>query len=145
MIEARKVLTQKAEKEGFGQKKVNYKLRDWLFSRQRYWGEPIPLIHITNEDYTGLPRTQGGGAYIETRGEREFLMIDGVEFSEVYTGINGKIIIDSNLPVTLPNVERYEPAGDGQSPLATVPSFVNVELAPNLNGKRETNTMPQWG
>jgi leucyl-tRNA synthetase len=63
----------------------------------------------------------------------------------VYDGINGKIIIDSRLPLTLPEVERYEPAGDGQSPLATVPSFVNVKLAENLSGKRETNTMPQWG
>lgn len=54
-LEARKVLTQKAEIEGFGHKKVNYKLRDWLFSRQRYWGEPIPLIHISNEDFDTLP------------------------------------------------------------------------------------------
>lgn len=52
----RVTLTQKAETEGFGHKKVNYKLRDWLFSRQRYWGEPIPLIHIANEDYDVLPR-----------------------------------------------------------------------------------------
>jgi leucyl-tRNA synthetase len=71
-------------------------------------------------------------------------MIDGAEFSQIYDGINGKIIIDSRLPLTLPEVERYEPAGDGQSPLATVPPFVNVKLADNLNGKRETNTMPQW-
>jgi leucyl-tRNA synthetase len=78
-------------------------------------------------------------------GPTESLVIDGKIFSDIYTGINGKLIIDSRLPVTLPNVERYEPAGDGQSPLATVPSFVNVELASNLNGKRETNTMPQWG
>ncbi len=63
----------------------------------------------------------------------------------MYDGINGKIIIDSRLPLTLPEVERYEPAGDGQSPLATVPTFVNVKLAENLSGKRETNTMPQWG
>lgn len=54
-------------------------------------------------------------------------------------------MIDSSLPLELPQVEKYEPAGDGQSPLATVPSFVNVKLAENLTGKRETNTMPQWG
>jgi len=51
----------------------------------------------------------------------------------VYDGINGKIIIDSRLPLTLPEVEKYEPAGDGLSPLATVPDWVNVRLADNLN------------
>lgn len=54
-FEARKVLSEKAENEGFGHKKVNYKLRDWLFSRQRYWGEPIPLIHLAIEDVKKLP------------------------------------------------------------------------------------------
>jgi len=44
-----------AEKEGFGKKVVNYKLRDWIFSRQRYWGEPIPLIHIAKKDKDALP------------------------------------------------------------------------------------------
>ena len=60
-------------------------------------------------------------------------MIDGKLFSDIYDGINGKIIIESILPLTLPEVEKYEPAGDGQSPLATVPSFVNVRLADNLS------------
>ena len=54
-------------------------------------------------------------------------------------------MIDSTLPLVLPEVEKYEPAGDGQSPLATVPDWVHVTLASNLPGKRETNTMPQWG
>jgi leucyl-tRNA synthetase len=41
-------------------------------------------------------------------------------------------------------VEKYEPSGDGQSPLTTIPDWVNVRLGNNLVGKRETNTMPQW-
>jgi leucyl-tRNA synthetase len=45
-----------AESEGFGIKKINYKLRDWLFSRQRYWGEPIPLIHISHQEFDAIPR-----------------------------------------------------------------------------------------
>jgi len=73
------------------------------------------------------------------------LIIGGQVFSKIYDGITGKLIIDSRLPLTLPEVEKYEPAGDGQSPLATVTDWVNVKLADNLNGKRETNTMPQWG
>lgn len=66
-------------------------------------------------------------------------------FSKIYDGIYTKIVCDYRLPLKLPEVQRYEPAGDGQSPLATVESFVNVKLANNLVGKRETNTMPQWG
>ncbi len=56
--EARVRLAEKAEAEGFGKKKVNYKLRDWLFSRQRYWGEPIPLIHLAIEDIEKLPKIE---------------------------------------------------------------------------------------
>ena len=84
-----------------GEGTVQYKLRDWLFSRQRYWGEPIPIIH----------------------------------------GDNGEIIpLDySDLPLTLPEVDRYEPTGTGESPLAGIDEWVSAE-----RGKRETNTMPQW-
>ncbi len=163
--EARRVFSEKAETEGFGSKKVNYKLRDWLFSRQRYWGEPIPLIHITHEDFDILPRitdmseaTDPSITYIYDKKGTEKrcknctceewctkLITWGKTFSRVYDGITGKLIIDSRLPLTLPEVEKYEPAGDGQSPLATVPDWVNVKLADNLSWKRETNTMPQWG
>lgn len=72
------------------------------------------------------------------------LVIDGKEFSKIYDGIYSKIVCDYRLPLELPAVEKYEPSGDGDSPLALVPSFVNVELASNLAGRRETNTMPQW-
>ena len=51
---------------------------------------------------------------------------------------------DYNLPLELPEVEKYQPPGDGLSPLAAIDDFVNVKLADNLEAKRETNTMPQW-
>ena len=89
------------EKNKKGEGTVQYKLRDWLFSRQRYWGEPMPIIH----------------------------------------GDNDKIIPlnESDLPLTLPEVDKYEPTGTGESPLAGINDWVNTD-----NGKRETNTMPQW-
>jgi leucyl-tRNA synthetase len=73
------------------------------------------------------------------------LIINWKSFSRVYDGLYTKIIVDYRLPLELPNVDKYEPSPDGQSPLARVPDFVNVKLAENLSGKRETNTMPQWG
>lgn len=95
------------EKEKLGSKKINYKLRDWIFSRQRYWGEPIPIIHC-----------QKCGA----------------------VPVNEK-----DLPVTLPDVEKYEPTGTGESPLAAIDSWLNT-TCPKCGqaAKRETNTMPQW-
>jgi leucyl-tRNA synthetase len=91
----------------FGQPKVQYKLRDWVFSRQRYWGEPIPLIHCANCGIVAVP--------------------------------------DDQLPVLLPEIEKYEPTGTGESPLAAIESWVNT-TCPKCRGpaKRETNTMPQW-
>ena len=94
------------EDNGVGRRQTNYKLRDWLFSRQRYWGEPIPLIHV-----------------------------DGTV----------KSLPDSELPVGLPDVESYQPAGTGESPLAAIPEW--VETTDPETGEpalRETNTMPQW-
>ena len=84
-----------------GTDKVQYKLRDWLFSRQRYWGEPIPVIH--KDDGT---------------------IVD---------------INESDLPLTLPQVDKFEPAETGESPLANIKEWVETK-----EGRRETNTMPQW-
>ena len=84
-----------------GEATIQYKLRDWLFSRQRYWGEPIPVVHKSD------------GSIIAVN--------------------------ESDLPLTLPQVEKYEPAGTGESPLANIDDWVNIP-----EGKRETNTMPQW-
>jgi leucyl-tRNA synthetase len=46
------------EKEGLGTRKVNYKLRDWVFSRQRYWGEPIPMVYCEEHGWVPVPEDQ---------------------------------------------------------------------------------------
>jgi len=90
-----------------GTRRVQYKLRDWVFSRQRYWGEPIPLIHCKRCGVVPVPEDQ--------------------------------------LPVRLPPVDRYQPTGTGESPLAGIAEWVNT-ICPSCFGDavRETNTMPQW-
>ena len=56
--EAKKRITQYLEEKGIGHAKVNYKLRDWVFSRQRYWGEPIPLVNCEKCGWVALPEEQ---------------------------------------------------------------------------------------
>ncbi|HHW67612.1 leucine--tRNA ligase [Defluviitalea raffinosedens] len=105
--EAKEVIANYLQEHGIGKKTVNYKLRDWVFSRQRYWGEPIPIVHCEKCGAVAVPEDQ--------------------------------------LPVTLPEVESYEPTGTGESPLAAIEEWVNT-TCPKCGGpaKRETNTMPQW-
>ncbi|CAN1326651.1 Leucine--tRNA ligase, chloroplastic/mitochondrial [Linum perenne] len=97
-----------AEKYGSGKRKVNYKLRDWLFARQRYWGEPIPVVFLKDTgESIPLPET--------------------------------------DLPLTLPELDDFTPTGTGEPPLSKAVSWVNT--TDPLSGKaarRETSTMPQW-
>lgn len=105
--EAKKKITKWLEDNRLGTQKVNYKLRDWVFSRQRYWGEPIPLI------------------FCEKCG---------------WVPVN-----ESDLPVLLPEVESYEPTDTGESPLSSIDEWVNTKCPIcGGDGKRETDTMPQW-
>lgn len=97
---------------------VKSKLRDWVFARQRYWGEPTPIVY--DEAGTMYP------------------------------------VHESNLPIVLPQVEKFEPTENGESPLYQVPEWVNVRGYVDEAGyfhedstkdalfKRETDTMPQW-
>jgi leucyl-tRNA synthetase len=56
--DAKRLIIEKVEREGIGRKSINYKLRDWLFSRQRYWGEPIPLVHCDKCGIVALPESE---------------------------------------------------------------------------------------
>lgn len=95
------------EEKGFGERATTYKLRDWVFSRQRYWGEPIPIIHCAKCGQVPVPEDQ--------------------------------------LPVMLPDVDAYEPNDEGESPLANIREWVEVDC-PSCGGnaERETDTMPNW-
>ncbi|MFY8007513.1 MAG: class I tRNA ligase family protein, partial [Sediminibacterium sp.] len=97
MREAMAVMTQRIEELGIGRRKVNYKMRDASFSRQRYWGEPFPI-----QWDNGIARP----------------------------------LSEKELPLLLPEVEKYEPGPEGEGPLANIPEWVGKGL--------ETNTMPGY-
>lgn len=105
--EGKKKISNWLEERGLGRRTVNYKLRDWVFSRQRYWGEPIPMIYCDECGWVPVP--------------------------------------EDELPVTLPEVENYEPTETGESPLANIKDWVET-TCPKCGrlARRETDTMPQW-
>lgn len=102
--EVREKLVADLAEKGVAKERINYKIRDWLISRQRYWGAPIPMIHCEKDGVVPVPEDQ--------------------------------------LPVVLPEMESYEPSGDGRSPLARATDWVNTEC-PKCGGpaQRETDTM----
>jgi len=102
------------EAKGIGVRKVNYKMRDAGFSRQRYWGEPFPIVYrnnvpyAINEDMAALPEAL------------------------------------RQLPLELPHVENYKPGPEGEGPLANIDSFIHVQNTAGEILTRETNTMPGY-
>ena len=128
--------------KNIGEKAINYKLQDWVFSRQRYWGEPIPLVYC--ESCKNLIENSKLEILNSKQSQNSKFKIQNLEYSygEI---INPGWISDESLPVTLPDVEKYEPTGTGESPLAGIDDWVNT-TCPKCGGqaKRETNTMPQW-
>jgi leucyl-tRNA synthetase len=112
-----------------GKRETQFKLRDWIFSRQRYWGEPIPLVFC--EACAGQVKSQK--SKIKDLSKGELLNPGWVSVPE------------KELPLELPKVKNYKPTGTLTSPLAAVSSWINTKC-PRCGGpaKRETNTMPQW-
>jgi len=132
--EAIKKITEKLEKLGLGRKAVTYKLRDWIFSRQRYWGEPIPMVYCQSCADKKI-------SYFDIFGEPNQL-----GQLEIRNSLYGWFPLDEkDLPLELPYVSSYEPTETGESPLSKIESFVNT-TCPNCGGsaKRETDTMPNW-
>ena len=112
-----KKITDWLEQKGSGRKVIQYKLRDWVFSRQHYWGEPIPIIHC--EKCARLRQGYGGQGIWP--------------------------VPEKDLPVKLPFIKKYQPTGTGESPLAAIKSWVKV-ACPECGSaaRRETDTMPNW-
>ncbi|MFT4554880.1 MAG: leucyl-tRNA synthetase [Porticoccaceae bacterium] len=111
--EFKALITGELTTAGLGEQAVNFKLRDWLFSRQRYWGEPFPILHELDADgnETGLMR------------------VDSAD----------------ELPVVLPEMEKFKPTGTPEPMLSTAPeSWLYKTAEDGTKLKRETNTMPQW-
>ncbi len=122
---------------------VNFKLRDWLFSRQRYWGEPFPIVWVSEADYAKVDdslKSVERPVSCEMDGEIRFAVA----------------LPEAELPLELPAVESYTPSPDGQSPLSKASDWLTVYIDPKtgatsseafdgaIPAARETNTMPQW-
>ncbi len=93
---------QTIEEKGIGKGKTNYRLRDAIFSRQRYWGEPFPVYYKNDIPY---------------------------------------LLADNQLPVILPDVDKYLPTEDGEPPLARAQQSAWNQFE---GDRMETNTMPGW-
>jgi leucyl-tRNA synthetase len=149
IIEAKEAIIAVLEEKNIGQRKIQYKLRDWVFSRQRYWGEPFPIVWISEQSYGKIS------------GElTQFLPANPITRQKNGNTEYAAPIPQAELPLELPEVASYIPEGQGEGPLALAKDWVEIwyhietgktlsrsETKPDENwveGVRETDTMPNW-
>lgn len=121
--ECKRAMVTRLQEVELGEAKVSYKLRDWVFSRQRYWGEPMPIYFpVQMEDSAGDPR----------KGDPHT-----IDYS------SPQAVDESELPVRLPELEDFKPGDDPQGCLARVLDWRFFQRDGQWFA-RETNTMPQW-
>ncbi len=151
--EAQERITQALVERQLGEATVQYKLHDWLFSRQRYWGEPFPIIWVKEVDYQRLLQCKNSPLH-------EFLPIQPVTYEADGMKFYAVPLTSQHLPVTLPKVDSYQPTEGSTTPLQNAdPQWLNIRInlatgaiEPGvqgastewIEGSREINTMPQW-
>lgn len=135
--EAIKKITRWLTAKKLGKKSVAYKLRDWIFSRQHYWGEPIPMIYCSKCAQKGI--TWWDTKMVHLRGGT------GRQPRELKELAGWFPVAEKDLPVELPEVEKYQPTDTGESPLAKIKDWVEVKCPQcGAVARRETDTMPNW-
>jgi len=113
--EAREKILKWLAEKNLAEKSVSYHLRDWLISRQRYWGPPLPIIYC-HHCFEALKKKDSSN------------LREGVDY-EIFEGEKYRIVPvpEKDLPVRLPYIENFKPLGSGKSPLAQESKFYKTK------------------